>query len=96
VGRRRLFEDVLETDRELGVTVRSVLMWYRTGCSSRSSVQGISSINAGLFEHLSICSSVQQHCFAYTVVISLSCRLLDGCLFVSFILPQLIHYLCSV
>jgi len=48
-GRRRLFEDFFKTDRELGETVRSVLIWYRTGRSSRSSVQGTSSINAGLF-----------------------------------------------
>jgi len=44
VGRRRLWEESFKTDPELCVGVRSVLMWYRTGCSSRSSVQGNSSI----------------------------------------------------
>jgi hypothetical protein len=34
-GSRRLYEDSFKTDPELGVTVRSVLMWYRTGCRRR-------------------------------------------------------------
>jgi len=33
-GCSRLWEDSFKTDPELVVTVRSVLMWYRTGCSS--------------------------------------------------------------
>jgi hypothetical protein len=32
-GNRRLWEEIFKTDPELGVRVRSVLMWYRTGCS---------------------------------------------------------------
>ena len=48
-GRRRLWEDSFKTDPELGVTVRSVLMWYMTGCSSRSSMQGKSSIKRWAF-----------------------------------------------
>jgi len=35
-GRRSLWEDSFKTDPKLCVTVRSVLMWYRTGCSSWS------------------------------------------------------------
>jgi hypothetical protein len=38
-GRRRLREDSFKTDPELGVTVRSVLMSYRTECSSGYSVR---------------------------------------------------------
>jgi hypothetical protein len=36
-GRMRLCEDSFKTDPELGVTVRSVIVWYWTGYSGRSS-----------------------------------------------------------
>ena len=54
-GRRSLREDVFKTDPELGVTERSVLMWYRTGSSSRSCAQGKRSIISWDFEQMSGC-----------------------------------------
>jgi hypothetical protein len=48
-GSSRLLEGSFKTDPELGVIVRSVLMWYRTRCSSRSSAQSKSSIRRWAF-----------------------------------------------
>ena len=86
VGRRRLWEESFKTDPELCVGVRSVLMWYRTGCSSRSSVQGKSSIRRWTILNgwatVSFCNSTLL--LTRSFYLSLSCHLLVGYLFVTF------------